>query len=198
MRVAARQEHRKNLKEVIIDTAWELFFEKGYKNTTINDIIERSGTSKGGFYYYFNAKDDLLNSLYEVFDREYEKFYRRMDKTQNSLVQLEQLSQYAAYFIEANVMPDLLAELYISQLTKKTQEHFLSPDRYYIKLVGKIIREGQEKNEIRDDMSVEALTHDVLLLERGIFTDWCVQNGKFPLGYYGAESFNRYIEFMKK
>lgn len=193
-----REESKKNRKETIIDAAWELFYEKGYKNTTVNDIIERSGTSKGGFYYYFKAKDDLLNSLYAVFDREYEKFYNRMDKSQNSLLQLQQINQYVSYFIEANVMPELLAELYISQLTKKTQENFLSPNRYYIKLLSKIISEGQEKGEIRDDISVEELTHHVLLLERGILTDWCVKDGNFSLGYKGKESFNFYTEFMKK
>lgn len=189
---------KKNLKEVIIDAAWALFYEKGYKNTTLKDIIERSGTSKGGFYYYFNAKDDLLNSLYAVFDREYEKFYNRMDKTQNSLVQLQQLSQYVSYFIEGNVNPELLSELYISQLTNKTQENFLSENRYYIRMVSKIIKEGQEKGEIRDDMSVEELTHHIIVLERGVLTEWCVRNGDFSLGYKGAESMNLYMEFMKK
>ena len=121
-----------------------------------------------------------------------------MDKSQNSLLQLQQINQYVSYFIEANVMPELLAELYISQLTKKTQENFLSPNRYYIKLLSKIISEGQEKGEIRDDISVEELTHHVLLLERGIITDWCVKDGNFSLGYKGKESFNFYTEFMKK
>ena len=63
------------LRQKIIDTAWGLFYENGYENTTVNDIIRKVGTSKGGFYYYFKAKEDLLNSLYSVFDREYEKFY---------------------------------------------------------------------------------------------------------------------------
>ena len=40
------------LRQKIIDTAWELFYENGYENTTVNDIIRKVGTSKGGFYYY--------------------------------------------------------------------------------------------------------------------------------------------------
>ena len=43
------------LRQKIIDTAWELFYENGYENTTVNDIIRKVGTSKGGFYYYFKA-----------------------------------------------------------------------------------------------------------------------------------------------
>lgn len=177
--MAKNEAKGEELKQQIIETAWGLFWEKGYEKTTVNDIIEAVGTSKGGFYYHFSAKEDLLNALYSVFDREYKKFYENMDKALPSLVQLKLLSQYVSYFIEGNVSSDLLAALYQSQLVKKCQECFLSPDRYYIRLVKKIIAEGQEKEEIRRDISVEDLSHHVLVLERGIIMDWCVQNGNF-------------------
>lgn len=186
-----------NLRQTIMDAAWELFYENGYENTTINDIIRKAGTSKGGFYYYFKAKDELLNSLYAFFDQEYEKFYKTMDKSLNSLIQLKLLGQYVSYFIEGNVSPEFLCALYKSQLSSQTQENFLSKDRYYIKLVKKIIAEGQEKGEIRDDIPVDRLAHHVLVIERGIFVDWCVQAGGFSLGYFGAQSFELYSEFMK-
>lgn len=186
-----------NLRQVIMDAAWDLFYEKGYENTTINDIIKRAGTSKGGFYYYFKAKDELLNSLYSFFDREYEKFYATMDKNLNCLLQLRLLGQYVSYFIEGNVSPEFLCAAYKSQLSSKTQENFLSPDRYYIKLVRKIITEGQNRGEIRDDIPADTLAHHVLVIERGIFIDWCVQSGGFSLGYFGAQSFEFYSEFMK-
>ncbi len=186
-----------SLRQTIMDAAWDLFYKKGYENTTINDIIRQAGTSKGGFYYYFKAKDELLNSLYSFFDREYEKFYKTMDKSLNSLIQLKQLGQYVSYFIEGNVSPEFLCALYKSQLSNQTQENFLSTDRYYIKLVRKIIAEGQKKGEIRDDIPVDKLAHHVLVIERGIFVDWCVQAGSFSLGYFGAQSFEFYSEFMK-
>ena len=186
-----------SLRQTIMDAAWDLFYKKGYENTTINDIIRQAGTSKGGFYYYFRAKDELLNSLYSFFDQEYEKFYKTMDKSLNSLIQLKQLGQYVSYFIEGNVSPEFLCALYKSQLSNQTQENFLSTDRYYIKLVKKIITEGQKKGEIRDDIPVDKLAHDVLVIERGIFVDWCVQAGSFSLGYFGAQSFEFYSEFMK-
>lgn len=190
-------EEKNDLKQQIIDAAWELFYKNGYENTTVNDIIKKVHTSKGGFYYYFKAKEELLNSLYSVFDHEYEKFYETMDKGLNSMVQLKQLSQYVSYFIEGNVSAELLAALYQSQLAKKKQDNFLSPSRYYFRLVTKIIEEGQAKHEIRDDIKADELAHHVLLLERGIIMDWCVQNGSFSLGYFGTRNFDFYIEFMK-
>jgi len=192
-----KQEERADLRQEILDAAWELFDKNGYEKTTVNEIIKKANTSKGGFYYYFKAKEELLNSLYSIFDREYEKIYESMDKNLDSLMQLKLLSQYVAYFIEANVSPALLAEMYRSQLLQKQQESFWGEERYYMHLVKKIVSEGQKKGEIRDDIPAEELAHHVMSLERGIFVDWCVRNGGFPLGYYGERSFSLYSEFMK-
>lgn len=52
-------------KQEILAAALELFFEKGYEETTVNDIIERVGVSKGAFYYYFKAKNEVLDAVIE-------------------------------------------------------------------------------------------------------------------------------------
>jgi len=53
----------RNTKGRIVDAAWSLFYEKGYEGTTIEEIVERSETSKGSFYHYFDSKDALLSSF---------------------------------------------------------------------------------------------------------------------------------------
>lgn len=47
----------------LLDAAQALFFSKGYEATTVADIMERAGVSKGGFYHHFTAKEDLLEAL---------------------------------------------------------------------------------------------------------------------------------------
>ncbi|WP_458756422.1 TetR/AcrR family transcriptional regulator [Afipia sp. TerB] len=49
----------------LLAAAQALFFTKGYEATTVADIMERAGVSKGGFYHHFSAKDDLLEALAE-------------------------------------------------------------------------------------------------------------------------------------
>nr|WP_076778265.1 TetR/AcrR family transcriptional regulator [Lachnoclostridium phocaeense] len=191
-----REISKAGLKQKIQEVAWELFREKGYENTTLSEIIQRAGTSKGGFYYYFSAKEDLLNSLYTILDKEYEKYYRKMDTSAHSLIQLRQLNQYVFYYIEGNLNAEMVAALYQSQLSKQKEEHFLDPNRYYMKLVREILTEGQKKGEIRKDISAVQLAEHVLLLERGILTHWCVSGGRFPLGYQGSEYFRLYTQFM--
>ena len=73
----------------------------------------------------------------------------------------------------------------------------MNPDRYYVKLVKAIIEEGQKRHEIREDMSVEELAHMVLVIDRGVLMDWCIQNGKYSLGYYGSRDFEFYMKFLR-
>lgn len=47
----------------ILDGAQALFFERGYERTTISDVIDKVGISKGGFYHHFTAKEDLLEGI---------------------------------------------------------------------------------------------------------------------------------------
>ena len=63
-----KKKNIRNTKGRIVSTAWKLFYEQGYEDTTVDDIIYESETSKGSFYHYFSGKDALLSSLSYLFD----------------------------------------------------------------------------------------------------------------------------------
>lgn len=50
-------------RESIIRTAERLFFEKGYEETSIQDILDALSISKGGFYHHFDSKISLLSEI---------------------------------------------------------------------------------------------------------------------------------------
>lgn len=50
-------------KAAIVDAARVLFFEKGYAGTTVQDILEHLGCSKGSFYHHFESKLQVLEAL---------------------------------------------------------------------------------------------------------------------------------------
>lgn len=47
----------------ILDTATELFTQRGYAGTSVRDIAERLGMTKGALYYHFASKDELLYAM---------------------------------------------------------------------------------------------------------------------------------------
>ena len=57
----ARNKHPEETVRLILDVAFRLFMEKGYENTSIQDIISGlGGLSKGAIYHHFKSKDDIL------------------------------------------------------------------------------------------------------------------------------------------
>ena len=49
----------------LLDAAEKLFFEKGYDRTSVQDILDALGMSKGGFYHYFDSKEAVLRAVSE-------------------------------------------------------------------------------------------------------------------------------------
>jgi len=61
---------KRNTKELIIDTASELFYQKGYNLIGINEIIEKSGIAKATLYNHFKSKEDLCLAYLDKRDKE--------------------------------------------------------------------------------------------------------------------------------
>lgn len=52
-----------DVKQELLNAAKELFYEKGYDDTSVNSITEKVGVSKGAFYHYFQSKEDVLEEV---------------------------------------------------------------------------------------------------------------------------------------
>lgn len=55
--------NKKQKREALLNTAFELFTTQGLNKTTINNIVEAAGVAKGTFYLYFKDKYDIRNKL---------------------------------------------------------------------------------------------------------------------------------------
>ena len=85
------------IRERIIDTAWKLFHEKGFSETTINDIIREAEISKGTFYYYFRSKDNMLDTLSVILDAEYERLAAEIPEDMDSFDKLLKSNMLPVY-----------------------------------------------------------------------------------------------------
>ncbi len=68
-----------NRKQRVIKIAHQLFIEKGFQATSIQDILDYSGISKGTFYNYFSSKSELLIALFK-------SIYKQLDKDTNEML----------------------------------------------------------------------------------------------------------------
>lgn len=179
------KKNSRNTRGRIIEAAWKLFYRYGYDDTTVDEIIRESGTSRGSFYHYFEGKDALLSSLSYLFDEKYEELMDELDPNMDSFDQLMFLNRELFAMIENSVSLDLLARLYSSQLVTKGDKHLLEHNRTYYKLLRQIIQTGQQKGELRQDITVNEMVRVYALCERAFIYDWCLSNGDYSLLQYG-------------
>ena len=174
-------------KKKIVSAAWRLFYEQGYENTTVDDIVELSGTSKGSFYHYFEGKDALLSSLSILFDEKYEELTPRMDPEMNSFDKLMYLNRELFSMIERTVPIDLLARMYSTQLVTRGEKHLLDHNRVYYRLLRSIVLEGQERGQINREIPAAEITKLYALCERALLYDWCICSGEYSLTLYSQK-----------
>ena len=175
------KKNNRDTKGRIIEAAWSLFYRQGYDDTTVEEIIQESGTSRGSFYHYFEGKDALLSSLSYLFDRKYEELSPTLDPQQDRFDQLMYLNRELFIMIENSISLDLLARLYSSQLVTRGEKHLLDHNRTYYKLLRQIMAQGQQRGELRSDVTVSELVRVYALCERALIYDWCLSGGGYSL-----------------
>jgi len=175
----------RNTKSKIVSAAWKLFYEQGYDDTTIEEIVELSETSKGSFYHYFEGKDALLSSLSYLFDEEYDRLITTFTDDMTAWDKLLYLNKELFLMIENSISLDLLARLYSSQLVTTGEKHLLDHNRTYYKLLRQIFGEGLKNGEFRKDLTVNELVKAYALFERAVLYDWCICDGNYALTAYG-------------
>ena len=177
---------RISTKSRIVKAAWNLFYKKGYEQTTVEDIISASKTSKGTFYHYFKGKEALLNSLSDLCDEKYEELAAVIDPAMSAYDKLLYLNHELFYMIETSVDIDLLAFLYSSQLTTKGKKSLSDSKRFYFKWITEILEDGLADGEFKDTSSAKELMKIYAMFERALLYDWALFRGKYSLSEYSS------------
>ena len=139
MRVTKSAEERKN---EILDVAEQLFVEKGFDNTSTNDIINEVGIARGTLYYHFKSKEEILDAMVERIRRD--KIAQAATIVANrKLPLLERLSGAVMVLnIEGDVGVEVLEQIHMPEnalLHQKMQERVISG---VVPVIASLIEEG--------------------------------------------------------
>lgn len=80
-------------KSQIIQAALRLFAVNGYENTTVNNIIEEAGISKGGFYHHYSSKEGLLEDIVKMLIGDMATIFEEIDACKE-MSALEKTNEY--------------------------------------------------------------------------------------------------------
>lgn len=108
------EKNKKQKKEALFNTAFDLFTTKGLAKTTISDIVNQAGVAKGTFYLYFKDKYDIRNKL--VSHKTGELFFRAHEALQDAhITQFDEQVHFIVDFILTALDQDRTLLLFISK-----------------------------------------------------------------------------------
>jgi AcrR family transcriptional regulator len=169
-----RERHRTETRDRLFRAALELFAERGFLETTVEDITESADVGKGTFFNYFPTKEHILAEFGGQRTAAVERALEKAKATKGSVLDvIGELASNAAG--QSNLNAGLLRAIFAAhascapvraELHKRTQ--------ISRRLLAEMFRIGQERGEIRRDISANDLARTMQTAFMGLTMGWAL------------------------
>jgi len=142
----------------LLSHATKLFAKKGFDRTSVQEIVEAAGVTKGAMYHYFDSKDDLLYEIYARVLREQTDQLEKVAVTEAPL--RERLTAAASDVVVstiANLDDNTIFMQSMHQLSEDKRKAVRAERRKYHERFRSLIEEGQESGEFRADKPADVV-----------------------------------------
>jgi len=160
------------VKEKITGQSIQLFEKKGFSETSIQDIVDSLGVTKGTFYYYFSSKEELLMDIHLGYIVELLVLQERILKDESKSSK-EKLFEIINMLISDIKTRGSAAKIFFREMKNLSQERLalIIPKRDQFRFnIENLIIAGIEKGEFRPDLNASIIAFGIL----GI-TNWSYQ-----------------------
>jgi AcrR family transcriptional regulator len=167
----------------ILNQAMRIFLEKGYHGTSIDDITQAAGLTKGALYWHFKSKEDLLKKLI----RKYEKSF--LDNLIHTVTEVKGRAsdKFDKYVRFNSAFAYYNRELCVSFTTLAAEllgaHHGIEPEirrvyRKYQNFLSKLILQGKKEKIFRREIDAVLAALIVIAFHDGILLQWSMNREK--------------------
>lgn len=131
----SREDKKRDKKNRLLEAARSSFAEKGFRQTTVDEIVDRAQVAKGTFYLYFQNKESVFQELVEFLEKHY-KFLRAKMRLEEELQ--DKLSVFAeGYFSLLQENRDLarLGLFNFDHVEEKLKRYFIQLQTYQVESI---------------------------------------------------------------
>lgn len=180
---------RARSKEKIVLAALTLFAEKGFFNTSVQEIARQAGVAKGLIYNYFEKKEDLLKGIVEHAMDEGEAIMGKIDQFPTASEKLAYMINYAIDFIQQRVEYNKLLVSLSLQLDHfpHIREIILAKYEGMFPLLEPLLAEQGKENPHAEAMELGAMLD-------GIGLQYIVIGEKYPIEAMRTHLLNRFTQ----
>jgi AcrR family transcriptional regulator len=161
-------EYKEEAQSRILEAAQEAFSEKGYDMTTMEDIAQRIGVSKGALYSYFPSKRELFRSLTE-------QAQNQLREVLSESFRERDLLKGASVFLDSALSPQYRSNLYLtfeflSQASRNDELRNMLKDDHEndLTVVRAFLEDQRAQGIIRSDLDIHSLSFGIIGLYYGL------------------------------
>jgi len=170
----------KDTKELILKTAYNMFLYNNYEAVTINSIIEATGLTKGGIYYYYASKEEIFKAVVDKYMLEYredisadcsslkELIKSTIDSAKKKITKVVVENKNFQNAVPINYISLMIAAYRYYPGFAKIWSVFINS---LTEVWRKTIRKSIEAGEIRNDIDVDAAIANFLQINSGIVSN---------------------------
>ena len=167
----------------IVNTALDLIEKKGIQGLTIKNLSKEIGISEPAIYRHFESKADILKAIVALFKANSATMFEQ--ERNKNLTAPEKIEQIFSRHFAAFVSKPALVHVIFSEDVFKTEDSLLisiaGVIRHNNEILTEIIREGQRRQELRDDLPAGHLALIVMGSLRLFVKKWQFSNHAFDL-----------------
>lgn len=171
-----RKKEKENRKNTILRAARRLFFDRGFKSVTVDNIAAKSEVSKGSIYLCFESKEEiyaqiLISDNIALYER-----IKNFSATEASASQLllEFARIYVDYFLNDNELFRILMTFMIQtgqmNLTEKQNTELIRSTNENIKIISEIIQKGIDSGEFSPIGNIRQMQNAIWGMLNGVIS----------------------------
>ena len=160
-----------------------LFLEKGYHGTSIDDITQAAGLTKGALYWHFKSKEDLLKRIIDEYERRFlNGMMHAVGEVKGGVLDkfekyIRFNSAFAYYNRELCVSFDTLAAELVGA------HHRIEPEirgiyKKYQNFLSKLILQGKKEKIFKKELDTELTALLIIAFHDGILLQWSINRDK--------------------
>jgi len=159
-------QYKEQARERIIEAALHVFAEKGYHETTMEDVADRLGVSEGTIYLYFKSKKELFKAISEPGEHQVAELISSAIESEDPVKSFFDLATkvYEQYEPISGLIVELLAEASRDASLRKVLKDDFDTDRETMR---KFLGELRKRGKIGPDADMDSISMTIVTLFYG-------------------------------
>ncbi|MCP4089385.1 MAG: TetR family transcriptional regulator [Gammaproteobacteria bacterium] len=172
-------EDSEKTRQLLIEKAGEVFYQKGVSRTTLQDVAEAAGMSRGAIYWRFKDKDELFEAFVNDVASPFEKVIENLLKN-DAFNAYDKLRQFmlTGLLIPAkneNIMRAITVLAHRCEYTDEFRAGQTQMDKFdqeYFGLVMTLVEEAQQQQLLKNEQTPRVITFAIVAFMDGILDSW--------------------------